>query len=280
MDRAPFFPKSLIRRALSGPLLLGSLAALLAGCPHTNRPTELRAVDPSDEPSMNAGLLGPGRLVVEVDWVEGEAPLDAALDALRDWLARKTAHPPSQMEVRRGREVARAPGKDLRAIVDTTLVNAHPEDGAYFVYVLYWGRFARYRGVTFPSFQLDERIRFPVVVMCLPSIEHDSWLWLTRRKVESAVLVHEFGHVAGLVTSGRRVHDGHCPDTRCRMYHGPDWPAIRANCFPVLCEGKLPLTFCDVCEKELADGRAKAIAAAAAKAAAPAAPPAPSVPGR
>ena len=205
---------------------------------------------------MNHAILGSaGTLTVVVDWVEPARPLDSSIDALRDWLVRESARPRERIDVHRGHAVERAKAASTeRSIAETVVKEAAPPGGA-FVYVLYWDRFDRYRGVTFPSDELDSRAPFPVVVMLADSIRHDCHLWLTRKKVERAVLVHEFGHVAGLVSSGRRVHDGHCPNPRCRMYHGPDWPAIKANAFPVLCLWKLPLDFCDDCERELREGR-------------------------
>ncbi|HVO30230.1 MAG TPA: hypothetical protein VMV18_05825, partial [bacterium] len=181
------------------------MSCLSAGCLHTNRPVELAAADRNAPPVMNERFLRGGRLVVEVDWLAGCAPNDGALDALRAWLARETARAPGDIEVRRGREVARGAGDGLNAVTSTVLANAHRAEDAYFVYVLYWDHFEKYRGLTFPGIELDARIDFPVVAMMTDAVRHDSMLWMTRRKVESAVLVHEFGHVAGLVSSGRRV---------------------------------------------------------------------------
>ena len=210
---------------------------------------------------MNRALLspdGPERVVVQVDWIAGCEPLQSSLDALASFLRRETGG--KSVEVRRGNEVPRESGAGLDAIAGEAQAHASPPDGAYFVYVLYCDRLDSYRGITFAENELRESVGFPVVAIFVRAIRHDSWLWLTRRKVERAVLVHEFGHVAGLVTSGRATgkagREGHCPDPKCRMYWGVDARSIRANWFPVLCEGRLPLTFCAVCEKELAEGRA------------------------
>lgn len=212
---------------------------------------------------MNRLLLatdGPERLVVQVDWIRGAVPEDQALRALRRFLVRASGRPPASVEVRRGGEVEQAPGDGMDALRETVRANAAPEVGSYFVYVLYAHRFERYRGLALPEGELDRSLRFPVVMMFLKPIRRDSALWISRRKVESAVLVHEFGHVAGLVTSGRAGRragrGGHCPDPACRMYWGIDGASLRANAFPALFLGRLPLRFCDACESELAFGRA------------------------
>lgn len=213
---------------------------------------------------MNAPLLaadGPERVVVQVDWIDGATPEDQALQALRRFLIRSTGRPLDRVEVRRGRAVALGEGKDaLDALRETVRANATPEAGSYFVYVLYAPRFERYRGLALPEGELDRAIRFPVVMMFVKPIRRDSALWISRRKVESAVLVHEFGHIAGLVTSGRAGgrtgREGHCPDPSCRMYWGIDRASLRANAAPALFLGRLPLRFCEACESELAFGRA------------------------
>lgn len=208
---------------------------------------------------MNHAMLspdGPDRVVVEVDWITGDVPLDTSLSALARWLRRETG---KKIEVRKGHAVSREPAGPGGPPFETTVMrNASPEPGAYFVYVLYWDHYEKYRGITFPAGELG--VDFPVVVMLVDGVEQSSWLWITRVKVERAVLVHEFGHVAGLVSSGRESgapgRGSHCPDPRCRMYWGVDAASARYNLWPVLCEGKVPLEFCASCEAELAGGRA------------------------
>ena len=209
---------------------------------------------------MNGALLGatgPPKLLVHVDWIEGAEPEGYALRALKRWLVRETGRARADIEVRRGRVVERAKGAGRDAIAGTVLDAAvpPPEDEAHFIYVLYWDRWLKYRGVYFPDRSLDRRIKHETVVMFVDPIEAQSVLWLTRRKVEAAVLVHEFGHGAGLVTSGAHGREGHCTDPGCRMYWGVDRASIRANGFAVLCRGVLSLEFCEQCEADLAAGR-------------------------
>jgi len=211
---------------------------------------------------MNRSLLGaegPTRLVVHVDWIEGAAPEDYALRSLRTWLVRETGRPKASIDVVRGGVVAREPGEGQAAIEATVKKYAAPPPDTHFVYVLYWDRWLRYRGVYFPARELDRRIPHEVVVMFVDPIAAQSVLWLTRRKVEAAVLVHEFGHGAGLVTNGAHTDGrGHCSNAHCRMYWGVDRRSIRANLFPVLCRGVLdPGDFCSECDADLAAGRTR-----------------------
>ena len=241
------------------------VAALLAavsstGCFCRTRTIALGAVDRTRPPEMNASLLGaegPTRLVVHVDWIEGCEPEAHALRELRKWLVRVTGRPKEAIVVERGGVVAAEPGRGLAAIEATVKKNAAPAEDAHFVYVLYWDRWERYRGVYFPARGLDRRIGHETVVMFVDPIERQSVLWVTRRKVEAAVLVHEFGHGAGLVTSGAHSDgNGHCSDPSCRMYWGVDGASMRKNLFPVLCRGVLPPgAFCARCEADLALGR-------------------------
>lgn len=241
---------------------LGLAAFLTTGCFCRARPVSASAKDPSQRPDMNRSLLGgegPPRLVVHVDWIEGSEPETHALKELRKWLVRKTARPADSITVERGSMVAREPGEGQAAIEATVLRNAAPPPDTHFVYVLYWDRWLRYRGVYFPAKSLDRKITHETVLMFVDPIESQSLLWMTRRKVEAAVLVHEFGHGAGLVTSGAHADgNGHCSDSSCRMYWGVDRASIRKNLFPVLCRGVLePGAFCALCEADLALGREK-----------------------
>lgn len=238
-----------------------AMGLLTTGCFCRTKPAiDPTRIDRTRRPEMNRALLGgegPARLVVHVDWIEGAQPEDYALRELRKWLVRETGRPREAIEVVRGGLVVREPGEGEAAIEATVEKNAVPPPDTHFVYVLYWDRWLRYRGVYFPARGLDRRIHHETVVIFVDPIEAQSLLWLTRRKVEAAVLVHEFGHGAGLVTSGAHSDgNGHCSNASCRMYWGVDRRSIRKNLFPVLCRGVLdPGDFCSECDADLAGGR-------------------------
>ena len=215
--------------------------------------------------SMNRAFLRPAspeeRLVVHVDWIRGAEPRDAALSALGRFLRRATARPHATIEVVRGQEIERPAGNPRRALAEAARRNARPPEDAYYVYVVYWDRYEKYRGVYWPGGGLHDDVEHEVITMFVEPIERDSILWLTRNKVESAVLVHEFGHLAGLVRGGRDAlarkqhRPRHCPNPACRMYWGVDSASVRANFLPTFCLGRLDLVFCGECEADLAAGR-------------------------
>lgn len=259
---------SVVKRKCLMPLVLSMFSAACVPPPAVPAqaepvfPTATEATErsPLSSSRMNREMLGRARtLHVQVDWIEGAEPEDGAIVALRRWLHRATGRESEAIHVRKGNRVAPESGETHVALARTALAHARPEPDSYFVYVLYWDRFEKYRGVCWPPGSLSEEVGFPAVTMFVKPIRRDSMLWLTRRKVESAVLVHEFGHLAGLVTSSRTAgkpgRSGHCPDPGCRMYWGVDGASFRRNAFPVLCLGVLPLDFCDACEAELAAGR-------------------------
>ncbi len=200
------------------------------------------------------------RLVIHVDWVEGAEPEDAALRALGRFVRRASSREHSSIEIVRGRQIERPHGSERAAIAEAVRGNARPPAGAYYVYVLYWDRYENYRGIYWPPADLDREIQHEVVTMFVRPIRRQSMLWLSRKKVESAVLVHEFGHLAGLVRGGRDAlarktrRPMHCPDPACRMYWGVDSASVRANFVPTFCLGRLGLVFCGECEADLAAG--------------------------
>lgn len=237
MGPNPSRPKPFRGHGLAARLALAVALLPATGCFCRTKPAITRsAIERARPAEMNRSLLGsegPSRLVVHVDWIEGAEPEDYALKALRKWLVKETGRPREAIEVVRGSLVAREPGEGQAAIEATVKKNAAPPPDAHFVYVLYWNRWLRYRGVYFSAGGMDRRIPHETVVMFVDPIAAQSMLWLTRRKVEAAVLVHEFGHGAGLVTSGAHSDgNGHCSNASCRMYWGVDRRSIRKNLFP------------------------------------------------
>ena len=90
------------------------------------------------------------------------------------------------------------------------------------------------------------------VVLFREQIDAQAFLLISAEKIERQVLIHEFGHVMGLVTNPvhRVVDSDHCCNPTCIMYPGVDARSIISNLIPGLL-GKLPGEFCDECKADL-----------------------------
>lgn len=212
-------------------------------------------------PPMNRAFLASEpypRLLVEIDYDAGDPPSEHAVGVLRRWLRNHTDKPAGIVVEVDDAIDHEAFGTDRASLVRVASENADgpPDDETYYVYVLYSTRYEKYRGIAWRAGGLSGELPFPVVVMLNKQLRLNSWLWLTRRKVEAAVLVHEMGHVAGLVGAADHT-DGtrHCTNPGCRMYRTVDFRSIMANAVPVLCMGLMPTEFCEQCERDLAAGR-------------------------
>ena len=246
-------------------LLLGLLAGV--GCRHSQAMgLQQHALSQPvrtglERPSMNRAFLSDApyrKLLIEIDYDERDPPSRHAVNVLRKWLERHVAKPDG-IRIVIGDEIPRSRFRPDRAsLVEIAREHASgpPDDDTYYVYVLYAPRYGKYRGIAWRAGGLSGDMPFPVVGMMNKQLRIDSFLWLTRRKVEAAVLVHEFGHVAGLVSASDH-NDGsrHCTNPPCRMYRRVDMKSVAATAFPVLCKGILPTAFCAQCERDIAYGR-------------------------
>lgn len=206
------------------------------------------------------------RLKVEIDYDERDPPSEHATYVLRRWL-RNHVRKPGGIEVVVDDAIDSAEflgeNQDPKRTDRATLVRVAekyaggpPDEDTYYVYVLYAPRYKKYRGIAWRAGGLSGELPFPVVGMLQRQLRLDSWFWLTRKKVEAAVLVHEFGHVAGLVGAADHTDgSGHCTNPSCRMYAHVDFQSILATVFPVVCKGVMPTTFCAQCERDIEFGR-------------------------
>ena len=192
-------------------LLLGLLAGV--GCRHSQAMgLQQHALSQPvrtglERPSMNRAFLSDApyrKLLIEIDYDERDPPSRHAVNVLRKWLERHVAKPDG-IRIVIGDEIPRSRFRPDRAsLVEIAREHASgpPDDDTYYVYVLYAPRYGKYRGIAWRAGGLSGDMPFPVVGMMNKQLRIDSFLWLTRRKVEAAVLVHEFGHVAGLGNEG------------------------------------------------------------------------------
>jgi len=216
------------------------------------------------EEEMNPALLAgfrTERLIVEADYVDGCRPKPKALRALRKAVERYTplgeqteiivddVIPRSEWEAAGPDGTARlvqdhldhVPGREPGTAVLYLLYA--PKNGSLFGRARYWayeqdGEFVRVRGIVMYSDLFRER----------------SVLWITPAKAERSTLVHEFGHVLGLVSNPAHMHRGngpHCRNPECVMTH-PRPRTIAYNFFPALFAGRIPRDYCRDCRKDIA----------------------------
>ena len=254
------------------------LLALLAGCAPALRYRSAplpqgRSVDDLLVEGMNARVLSDlfaRRIVAEVDWVEGFTPSDAALSLLEDEL-RRAAAPGLDVEVRRGDEIPRAEWEAARepdtraAFLARHVPPAVPDVEP--LWVLYQPDARRWLGdlgteifgLAYPTALLDEaqpRI-VPTVHLFTDTFRSRTPLWITPQDAERATMVHELGHVLGLVsnpTHVQRDNPHHCTGPDCTM-PGPRPKTILYNAPRAFFTGRVPESYCARCRADLARAR-------------------------
>ncbi len=243
------------------------------GPPKVDWPVENLA--PSMNPYVLTGLTAK-RLVVEVDWIAGSAPSEYALDALRATLA-KYEPPGREFVVEHGEEIPATewPAGAAKGYVDVTdIVDRHlthdPRGPDEIVYVLYAPRFAGYFGITetWNVHRGDRIVPVQGCIVALGAARNQATLWITARKIERSTLVHEFGHVLGLIDnpSHEQAKDRrHCTHTECIMAH-PRWRTYVANFWRGFFTGRMPWDYCKACQEDIRRAQAYWAARAAADA--------------
>jgi len=228
--------------------LIAALAlclSLVGGCSALTKP----AAGPASESYRDVGLLEAPSLWVEVDYIAGQEPRPRALRIFERRLDFYTEHTDG-IELHVDDEIP-ADEWDQSAEAIVALAQAHaderPADGAY-LYVLYAPRWKRYRGYSFRVGRVAA-LEFPVMVAFADQLK--PVLWLTGVRQEASVLVHEAGHVLGLVTNDAHRDGGHCTNAWCLMYDGVDARSLAVHLFPTLFTGYLPTHVCRDCRADL-----------------------------
>ena len=106
--------------------------------------------------------------------------------------------------------------------------------------------------------ELDGDTRaLPVILMFSERIRDKAMLWISPPRVERSVLIHELGHVLGLVTNPahtQRGHPAHCTEAGCVM-HQPRLRSLVYNALPALFAARVPSRFCRFCRDDMAAAR-------------------------
>ena len=210
------------------------------------------------------------KLVVEIDWVEGSRPSDRSVRAIGDVL-REHCEEGKQIEIRLDDEIPRSVWVEAPDRSGLEELVAHNLDGdpadwrrAELLYVL----FVPDGGPWYEGFLsgVTDRITFDrqgrvmsvrTVLLFTDEMRRDATLWITMRKVERATVVHELGHVLGLVSNSDHVqpkHPRHCRTARCVM-HRPGVRAALVNGLPAFFAGRIPSRYGPRCRRDIADAK-------------------------
>jgi hypothetical protein len=167
------------------------------------------------------------RIYVELDAVEGSVPKDAAVQKLRDFL---TTHcqKPDRIEVVRSDVI---PAKAARGISPRTLARKYIDGpgntGASppaFMYVLYYNyplsrhsaeETILHRGARTALTQRRETAKPHAETYPYPAIYFNAHF--SAGLAMNEILLHETGHLLGLVSRSARARNGHCVNRACQM---------------------------------------------------------------
>jgi hypothetical protein len=215
------------------------------------------------DPSLLSNFLG-RRLVIEVDWVEGCEPAALALAGL-ERTARAYCPAGKEIVVRADDVIPRAEWASCPAGDTSPLANRHLDElpdeaeGTEVLYMLYLPRKAPDDLRSFGARGGWEIARggrtVPVrgMVLYKEAIREHSHLWATAARMDRSTLVHEFGHLLGLVGNPAHMQSrlpGHCANPECVMAQ-PQWRSILYFTTAGLMGTRMPRDYCRECRADI-----------------------------
>ncbi len=210
------------------------------------------------------------RLIVEIDWYEGDPPTRETIDAIGSTL-RAYAPDGYEVVVELDDEIAAEVWAEDSRAAPTAFSAAHldrvpdPTSRINALYVVFqpelpdggpanMGFMANINGDwENAAGQMIHARQMPVIVIGKRNVRKRAVAWLSEGEVERMVIVHEIGHFIGLVSNPSHMnrHGPHCTNPQCAMQKGT-WRAVLANFGPAFFMGRLPWHFDADCERDIA----------------------------
>lgn len=256
-------------------LQLGTLACLgllLALAPRLLPPYPAREPGGDAYPAekladrLDPWLLAEGfaqRTVVEIDWIEGCKPGPRTIAALEAVLE-EYSPPDRTTEVVLDEEIPRSEwgehlpdGPTFEALLARHAgIARYGAPGTEWRYALFVPEMAGYFGHTIdvPVARDGATIHVPGLVVARDEHARFARLWISLDGVEQMTLVHEFGHLLGLVENPRHeraspYHRLHCNALDCPMAH-PTLRVIARNFLPGLFN-RFMSDYCAACRDDI-----------------------------
>ncbi|MBI5359568.1 MAG: hypothetical protein HZA48_03195 [Planctomycetes bacterium] len=234
-----------------------SCTAILAVPPDTdsgidpilNSPRNPFAIHPNDYLSERNF----SSLLVEVDYISGCVPSESALFGLKQILEKYCAKPDG-IRVALNDEIplpdSWAGTEDEITALSEKYKNLPVQTGTARAYIIYVPdiKFAQSKWGELWGYSCPER-----GFICISSnrIQSSAFMYMTAEKIEKRVLVHEFGHLLGLISNPfHQTMADHCVNPDCVMCKDFD-RVFMANFVEIVLTGNTPDDYCEECRKDL-----------------------------
>jgi len=224
-------------------------------------PPEKLAVE-FDQALLREGVSD--RTVVEIDWVEGCKPGPQAIAGL-EAILKKYSPPNHAVEIVVDQEIPRAEWDPLswreRLIEKYAGVERASVPRTAWRYVVFVPEAGGFFGHTFVRSVTRDGVTTAVKGLVVSRSAHQKYalLWIDLDRLERMTLIHEFGHLFGLVGNPSHersapAHRQHCTDLHCLMAH-PTLRVIARN-FAVGIFNHYMTDYCDACQADIRKAQA------------------------